>query len=66
MTNGVAEAALKLVKEGILRLITRAGESRKNRDELVGIVCVSINNSVMRTGMLSRAEAFLGQRHYHL
>jgi hypothetical protein len=32
----------------------------------VGIVCVSINNSVMRMGMLSRAEAFLGQRHYHL
>jgi transposase InsO family protein len=65
-SNGVAEAAVKLVKEGILRLITRAGESRKNWDELVGIVCVRINNSVMRTGMLSRAEAFLGQRHYHL
>ena len=44
---GVAEAAVRLVKEGILRLITRAGESRKNWDELVGIVCVSINNSVM-------------------
>jgi hypothetical protein len=29
-SKGVAEAAVKLVKEGILRLITRAGESRKN------------------------------------
>jgi hypothetical protein len=64
-SNGVAEAAVKLVKEGILRLITRAGESRKNWWGL-SAVCVSINNSVMRMGMLSRAEAFLGQRHYHL
>jgi hypothetical protein len=63
-SNGVAEAAVKLVKEGILRWITRAGESRKNWDELVGIVCVSINNSVMRTGMLSRAETFLGGSGY--
>ena len=51
------------MKEGILRLITRAGESRKNWDELVWLVCVSINNSVMQTGILSRAEAFLGKNH---
>ena len=47
-------------------MIKRARESRKNWNELVGLVCVSINNSVMRTGILSRAKAFLGQRHYHL